>query len=274
MRFIRRISLVVALGCAAAAVGPVGSAVAASPSNDTFAGATVISSVPYSVTEDTTGATLDAADTAAGNACGIGALQFSASVWFAYTPTSDQTLSLGTSGSSYPVGVAVLTGSPASFSATSCSFGSAQFQVNAGTTYYFDLAEQGANLNGGTLQFSLVAQAPPTATLTVDNFGKFNELSGSATISGTATCSAGVFAALEGSLGTTPHGRLASISGFGFPSEQPVCDGTAHPWSFVVTPASGLFKGGPATADVSMFACSFSCVFPQVTQTITLNQSS
>jgi hypothetical protein len=65
-------------------------------------------------------------------------------------------------------------------------------------------------------------------------------------------------------------GRIATISGSGSPASPIVCDGTAHPWSIVVTPSSGLFKGGQATATVNMIACSFTCASQQATQTIHL----
>src|SRR5215471_13636780 len=57
-------------------------ALAAAPSNDTFAGAQVIGSLPFSTTEDTTQATTDADDTAANQFCGAPATD--ASVWYAF----------------------------------------------------------------------------------------------------------------------------------------------------------------------------------------------
>ena len=61
------------------------------------------------------------------------------------------------------------------------------------------------------------------------------------------------------------------MSGFGPPETPIVCDGTPHPWSFVVIPSSRVFKGGPATASVSLSACNVgACDSKQVTQTIQL----
>ena len=168
------------------------------------------------------------------------------------------------------MGGAVLTGTPASFTVVGCFFGSTAFQVTAGTTYYIDLAD-GNGGGGGTLSLSLTQLVPPNPVLTVNSSGSFGSKSGTGTVSGTASCSTGSPAFLDGSL--TQHlGRVFTISGFGSPVNPIVCDGTAHPWSFVVTPSSGVFKGGKATASVNLGACNLGnvCDFKQVTRTIQL----
>jgi hypothetical protein len=229
--------------------------------------------LPYTTTEDTTQATLDAADTAAGIACNAGFLQFSNSVWFKYTASADQTLLLDLSGSSYPVADGVLTGSPDGFSAVSCQASTpSAIQVNAGTTYYIDVLEFGAG-SGGTLNLSLKALPTPLVQVTVDPAGSFDQSSGTATATGTITCGSGAFAFLEGNLSTQAHGRNAAILGFGAPASGVVCDGSTHTWSFTTTPNSGLFKGGPVTASIFYIACDFgSCVNRQLNQTVTLKQ--
>ena len=131
----------------------------AQPANDTWPGEG-ITSVPFSTTEDTTQATTDSADTAAAQACGVSLGSFTNSVWFAFTPASDQTLALTTGDSSYTVAFGVLTGTPASFSAVSCFFGSTTVQVTQGTTYYIDLLDFGGG-SSGTLRFSLAPLIPP-----------------------------------------------------------------------------------------------------------------
>jgi hypothetical protein len=265
---IGRVLRIAFLTCSATLLASVGTAWADPPANDTFSGASVISSVPYNTTEDTTQATLDSADTAAGQACSASGV-FSNSVWFAYTPTSDQELQLNTSASGYSVAGAVLTGSPASFSAVSCFLGSTSFQVTHGTTYYIDVLQYGVG-TGGTLNMSITPLVPPNPVLTVNSAGQFDTVSGAASVSGTASCAAGAFAFVFGTVSTQPHGRNAAITGSGSPISMIVCDGSPHPWSFVATPSSGLFKGGPVTADVSMFACSGFCQSQQITQTVNL----
>ena len=137
----------------------------AKPRNDSFSGARVITSVPFSTTEDVTQATFGPADTAAVQACHGGGLTYSNTVWFAYTPRSDQQLQLDTSGSSYPTAQAVLTGRPAAFSPVSCSLlDNATFEVFQGTTYYIDLAQ--VDGSGGTLRLSLTPPAAPSVSIT------------------------------------------------------------------------------------------------------------
>jgi hypothetical protein len=256
----------------ALAVAPIAVAQAQPPPNDTIAGATAITGLPFTTTEDTTQATLDSADTAAATACSTAGFPpgptFSNSVWFAYTPTSNQQVGIDTSASNYGVAGAVLTGTPASFTAVTCFLGNTNFSASAGTTYYIDLVESPAG-TGGTLGLSVTQLQPPNPVLTVDSTGTFDSKSGTATVTGTASCTAGAFGFVDGSL-TQSVGRIATITGFGSTINPPVCDGTAHPWSLVVTPSSGKFKGGHATASVFMGACSYTCASQQVTQTIQL----
>ena len=160
----------VALG--AMMVGPLAPAWAAPPSNDTFANATVIGSLPYSDTQDTTEATVDADDVSLGTGavCPVDpTLPFSNSVWYAYTPSADQTLQIDTSGSSYSVAGAVVTGTPGTFSAVAggCFLGGTIVTLTAGATYYIDLLQFGDG-SGGTLQLSISEVIIPTAELTVD----------------------------------------------------------------------------------------------------------
>jgi hypothetical protein len=122
---------------------------------------------------------------------------------------------------------------------------------------------------GGTLNLALTQVVPPNPVLTVDPSGTFSPKAGTATVSGTASCGAGATAFLGGNL-TQSVGRILTITGFGSPPGPIVCDGTPHPWSFLVTPNSGAFRGGHATASVSMDACNFTCASQQVTQTIQL----
>jgi hypothetical protein len=160
MSWIRPLRRITALVGATMLVSLVGTAWA-KPRNDSFSGARVITSVPFSTTEDMTRATFGPADTAAAQACDAGYLTFSHTVWFAYVPASDQQLQLDTSGSSYPMAEAVLTGKPAAFSPVSCDLGtSSTFEVFQGTTYYIDLADSSPG-SGGTLRLSLTPLGTP-----------------------------------------------------------------------------------------------------------------
>ena len=167
MSWIKPLGRITALGGVTLLVSFAGTA-SAQPSNDSFPGATVITSVPFSTAEDTTQATLGPEDTAALQACGHPGGTFSNSVWFAYTAASDQRLRLDTSGSSYHVAGAVLTGTPAGFSSLSCFLSGTLFQASQGTTYYIDLAQYGPG-SGGMLSLSLTVPPPSVSIRTPAN---------------------------------------------------------------------------------------------------------
>ena len=118
----------------------------------------MISSLPYSEgVQDTTEATLDADDTSLGTVCSVDPTStFSNSVWYAYTPSTDEMVRIDTNGSSYGVAGAVVTGTPGAFSAVpgGCFPGGTTVALTAGTTYYIDLLQLGAG-SGGTLHLSL-----------------------------------------------------------------------------------------------------------------------
>jgi PKD domain len=135
-----------------AAIGLPAVAQAGTVPNDSFVGATVISGLPYSTTEDTTGATSDPTDPDPSPAgCNISG----GTVWFAFTPPSDMTLDMNASTGG---GVAVWTGTQGSLTMVTCSGGDSgeiSFPATAGTTYYIMVGV------GDTLQFSLNQKLPP-----------------------------------------------------------------------------------------------------------------
>jgi len=124
------------------------------------------------------------------------------------------------------------------------------FFATSGQTYAilaFDDQFDGSG-NGGTLNITIdVAPPPPTVDVTVNPVGSFNKLTGSATISGTVTCTGDAdFTYIELQL-TQKVGRF-TVSGYGFLENAFVCDGTTQPWSVEVFGFSGLFKGGRAAS--------------------------
>jgi len=246
---------------------------AAPPANDTFAGARPIAALPFSDMVDTTEATLDADDQAVAAACGLDpSFVASNSVWYAYTPVADETLAINTGGSSYPVAGAVVSGQPGAFTAApgGCFLSSTLVTLTAGGTYYIDLVQFGAGA-GGTLQLSLDRAVPPELTVTVDDRGTFTR-AGTATITGTASCSEGANAFVATQLTQmADRGRLAAINGFAFAGPL-VCDGTPHAWSLEVTPQSGRFRGGPASVALLSSACSFTCATVERTETVRLRR--
>ena len=83
---------------------------AAPPSNDDFAGRTVIAGLPYNETLDTSEATSEASDAELNTVCGAPALD--ASVWYEFTPAADVNVLVDVSASDYSAGVFVATSSP------------------------------------------------------------------------------------------------------------------------------------------------------------------
>jgi hypothetical protein len=243
---------------------------AAAPSNDDFAGATVIPGLPYSETLDTSEATSDPSDAELNTECGAPALD--ASVWYTFTPTADMAVLVDVSASDYSAGVFVATGSPGAFGPVeACGPGMVVFSAVAGTTYALMIIDdqQDGTGNGGTLELSVTeAPPPPEIDITVDAVGRFNSQTGSVTLTGTVTCTDGAFAFIDVQL-TQQVGRF-TIRGFGF--VEVLCDGTAQPWTIEVLGDTGLFKGGQAVAVAFGQACEFDCGFAEETATVRLRR--
>jgi uncharacterized protein DUF6299 len=234
-------------------------ALAAAPSNDTFATAAAIGAIPFSTSLDTTQATTDADDVSANSNCGAPATD--ASVWYSLAATTDGGVIVDVSASSYSAGVIVVTGAPGTFSLQTCGPGTVAFSAFAGTTYYlllFDDQNDGTG-NGGTLNLSVsAAPPPPSIDITVNPTAQFNAHTGEATVSGTVLCSGQAdFAFIDVEL-SQKVGRIATVRGFS--SVDVACDGVNRTWSAIVTPDSGEFKGGKAASVNIGVACgTFEC---------------
>jgi len=156
----RRIVVSVVIAATLLATAAVGSASASPVRNDTFKHAAVISSLPFNTTLDTTRATVDQTDEQAATTCGVnGQFDLAASVWYAYTPATDQTVTVDASG--YNIGLGVFTGTPSNFSGFLCATSGGEFQALAGQTYYIDVV--GLNGHGGTLNLSVTGNPTPAA---------------------------------------------------------------------------------------------------------------
>ena len=128
-----------------------------SPANDDFDNATVITAtdLPFSAaTLDTRGATTaadDPDDPPGGSASGYPY----ASVWYAFTPTENMSVTISTAGSDYDASVKVFTGVRGALTRATCSPEFA-FRALAHTTYYFMIHDSsGLDGIGGTLVFAL-----------------------------------------------------------------------------------------------------------------------
>ncbi len=155
-------------------------AYAAPPSNDNFASPTVIGigSIPYSNSISTLEATVEVNDPQVNVLCdGKFLAKGLSTVWYQYTPATNETIFLNTIGSSYDTYIAAWTGTSGSLVLAGCDddnfYGlqsEMRLNVTGGTTYYIEIAEYngvqgeslatslkpGSELNaqsGGSLQF-------------------------------------------------------------------------------------------------------------------------
>ncbi|MGB8647558.1 MAG: carbohydrate binding domain-containing protein, partial [Anaerolineae bacterium] len=113
------------------------------PGNDDFNNSTQINSMPYNTNQDITGATTAGDDPTLSCIGGQGY----ASVWFAFTPSTNGALSANTTGSGYDTVLGVWKGSRGALSNVACnddSGGNVTSMVSAaltgGTTYYIEVA--------------------------------------------------------------------------------------------------------------------------------------
>jgi hypothetical protein len=146
-----------------------GVAYAAPPIHDDFAAAKTITGIEYldlnvNTTEATPSDTTPNVDDPANFPCdGFNHLAGFASVWYKYTPPAAQTISLDTIGTDYDTYIAVWTGSRGSLNLVICNdetfsgFSELSVDVNAGTTYYIEIAQFNDGLAtdniGGSLDF-------------------------------------------------------------------------------------------------------------------------
>ena len=194
-----KLILTTAIVGAAFALPGVSSAWAQAPPNDTFEQATVISSLPFSQTLDTSEATTDSTDAEALASCGISDPPQPRRSGTSTRPPSIRASSSRRPDPATPAGVAVLTGSPGSLFAVTCSLGLGTFSATAGQTYHILVADISGG-NGGTLNLSV--ETTPGFELSVDRFGRFDPKTGAATVTGTLTCP-------SGSTGTVFSGSLS-----------------------------------------------------------------
>lgn len=224
---------------------------ATAPSNDTLSGATLITSLPTTITEDTSGATTDALDTSLNANCGAPATN--ASVWFQYTDTTGEGFVATMANSSYSGGFIVTEGAPSQGNLVACGPTTVGVHTTPGATYYV-LAFSDTSVNGGHLEVTF-DKAPPMPQIAVSADPRAVAYKdGSAQLTGTYTCSNadGWSSELDGTL-TQRVGRMKIVgSFFVYPL---VCDGGSHPWSGQVFSDNGLFRGGKAASVTFGFAC-------------------
>jgi hypothetical protein len=243
-------------------------AIAAAPSNDTFAGAAP-AALGSSLELVTTDATTDADDAQLNTNCGAPATD--ASVWYSVAGT-DAGVIVDVSQSSYSAGVLVGVGTQGNLEIVACGPGAVAFFAASGTTYYVlaidDQADGGGN--GGTLRISFsAAPQPPTVEISVDRVGRFDSRSGAITLTGTYACTNADF--IDVLVQARQNAGRFSILGSGEVFDVGTCDGATRAWTAQVFSANGKFKGGKAITVATAFACgSFQCSDGFVEQTVLL----
>jgi len=244
-------------------------ALAAPPNNDTFTGATP-ASIGFSEALDTSEATTDSDDAQLNANCGAPATD--ASVWYAFTPTSDTVVVVDVSQSNYSAGVLVGEGSQGNLQLVTCGPGAVAFFAFAGTTYSVlaidDQFDGGGN--GGLLSISFSEILTPTLDeFTVNRFGTVNVRTGVATISGTYTCTNADI--IQTFVDARQNVGRFSILGSGAFFDFGTCNGTSHTWAADIFPQNGKFAGGKAMTVTVGFACGpIECAFGYVEQKVQL----
>jgi hypothetical protein len=227
-------------------------AIAQAPANDDFDSATVIASLPFTDSIDTSEATTAADDP---QCSGEGH-----TVWYAFTAPADMGIEANTFGSDYDTTLTVLTGSRGALHNVTCNDDAAdslqsrvRFNATAGVTYFF-MVGSFVDSEGGNLVFSVVEipllPPPPEVGVSIDPVGTVVPKTGTATIHGTVTCSRPV--SVDLAVGELRQ-RIGRFFVVGFFDEFIECSGETA-WSATVTGQNGLFVGGRAEASVVAFA--------------------
>lgn len=238
---------------------------AAAPANDDIASPTLVGSLPFSDSLDTTGATTGPTDPGYCFDPAFG--QDPASVWYAYTATEAGPLLATTFGSDYDTTLYVGTADGAGgVTVLGCSDdtrtheSAVRFDAIADETYLFVASTSPfVGGNGGNLVFNLDVGPPAQAVeLHVDSVGSFTGY-GTATIRGTVSCAAPadigaiVIVELIQRVGNRELPGTAFLDIEGCPAED-------IPFAAEVSSPYGKYRGGHVSAQVIFAACSdFEC---------------
>lgn len=244
----RRLAILLSTAFALALLGAPAPAWAAVPANDEPAGAIPLGALPTTVTQDTGEATYAAYG-------GCTSADAGANVWYTLTSGTGARVLVDASASDYNTGLNIFAGAPGGDTFLACSEQSLRFDAAAGVTYYVEVAACcGSSLGGNLVLAVSEASPPPVVTLTVDATGRFDH-AGNATVGGTASCSAAVtFASVEVFL-SEPVGRVSTVTGQNGVNLSCVPGGPPVPWSMVVPPGEGRFRGGHAHASAQWVGC-------------------
>ncbi len=255
-----------ALLVAATAIANASLAWGATPLNDEFSSATVISSLPFQdrmpdLSQATWNPSTDQSN------CG----GFSDSLWYQITPTTSGPIAFDIAGSSnFEEVTDVFTGTPGSLTNIGCGQVGMIVNVTAGTTYWI-MASDPCCTTGGSLNFTVYPAVAPQATFTVNSTGTVDR-GGNALISGTVNCTGFIPnpSSVTGNVRQV-YKRINSITA-NFTATSG-CSG-AQTWSALAQPTTGGFAQGYATVNASASFCNLAgCANPSgITEVIRLKK--
>lgn len=241
---------------------------AAAPSNDEISNATVIVSLPARSAADLSQATWN--DSTDSSRCS----GREHSVWYSFTPATDEQVVFDPSASNQTIAIDVFTGSPGSLIFVGCGQGgpflTGGFILNAaGATTYWIMASPICCVPVPTLDLAVYVAEAPRAALIVEN--GTTDRGGNVTIAGTFDCAgtAPTGARLSGTVRQSV-GRLSSVTA-SFATTAPCA--VAQQWTALAQPSTGKFVGGPATVNGTVTVCNgVGCSTSGSTVVITLHR--
>jgi hypothetical protein len=244
---------------------------AAPPANDDINNATVIGSLPFHDVQDLSEATFDFS-TDSSHCFGS-----DHSVWYTFTPASDERVAFDPSPSAPgEIVIDIFTGSPGALTFVTCGAGGAGgfdtsgaiLSATAGTTYWI-MASTLCCASSPILDLSVYLAVAPQATISVT--GGAADLGGNASITGTVNC-----------VGTVPlGGRITgnvrqAVGRQGSVTANFATTTNCAPaltWAALAQPSAGKFVGGPATVNATASFCNIlGCTTPSTTAVIKLHR--
>lgn len=150
---------------------------AGAPSNDLFANATIVSSLPYRRNQEVFQATTTGTDPVGATLCNVPTR--SDTVWYQYTPLSAGLVSVSTEGSTYDTVIGVYTGTEGALTQVACSddidalhairTSALNFSATGGVTYRIMIAKYGTAATGTSVLRLSVSNIPVGDTIAVFN---------------------------------------------------------------------------------------------------------
>ena len=246
-----------------------GTAAAAAPSNDEISAATEIGQLPFFDAVDLSQATWNFSTDS--SFCTFNQSQ---SVWYTFTPPTDQTVAFDTSASPSFLAVDVLTGSPGALTQVGCggprmSGGSGLVLNLIGGTQYWVMVSPGCCGAQPTAFLRLAVYPAVAPQATISATGGSKDQGGNATINGTVDCTGIVVAPtqLTGNVRQSV-GRLSSVTA---DFSTPTSCAPGLTWQALAQPAAGKFVGGPVTVNATVQLCNLAgCSTPSTTAVIRL----